>query len=811
MKNHLTNGLSKHSKRVMLLLTLFIFSKALAQTNSPLGDNLYADAQRLLYLSTLKGDNVYNEAIQFSEAYQLTANYQHEEIGSNYHYSITFISPFLSNFTFGPLILAKGISGSGNNFEQKKNAFFNNKIAKLDATNLASGMARFLAQRAQAELTESFFWSMQKKLERSPELQFFFPQTYQKLKDIKNLNLNLDIDILRNSFDGDISNFQDRVYNLTQESSVKGKRHLEHLHRFFTENSVGQFIGLGIETIGNSSEIDQPMILLSNFTKSNLANKLKNKSTSNYNLFSTVQFLEITPKLLSSPSSKGNILTEEELNSLISDEEFLKVYLALFLAKTRVIEKNQITNSTPDYHQFESTMHNRNNEMDTIKFVFSSMHKRDNENQYSENLKSKMSLESIVENHYKKNQNNRPIVELKSFISNLHNSIKILETKSNEEQAKVNKNFYRSTYNIAFNTVIETINQLNTFTPYTEEITTSIETFNIYSNSVLDVADSFRSKNYKHGIATLIQILNSAVPNMNDDDELLEDIDSKVAKDILKTYLEKGNNHKVLLKNRDFIEWQDLNKEEFYSQTENLDIHNIETIIDTHQDSLISLYQKNKEFRKFVRAYHAPYNDFVRKLNTYGNLFAAVALAESSDDIKAAIESTVLPTGSSRLKRTSNYSITVNAYVGAFAGRAFYKELNADGLQEKKEITTFGITAPIGISLNKGLIGSSNNPSTLSFTLQIIDLGSLVNFYIKKGDGAQLPNDTKIQLGDILAPGAQLSYSIGDTPFTVMAGMQYVPNLSRIEDTNTNFKPLTWRAQLGLTVDIPLFNLKVWQ
>ena len=100
----------------------------------------------------------------------------------------------------------------------------------------------------------------------------------------------------------------------------------------------------------------------------------------------------------------------------------------------------------------------------------------------------------------------------------------------------------------------------------------------------------------------------------------------------------------------------------------------------------------------------------------------------------------------------------------------------------------------------------------MGLTLQVVDLGSLVNFYAQKGDGAALPRDTKIELGDIIAPGGFLSYSIGDTPFTLMGGVQYVPNLSRMETipTNAEFKPLTWRFHVGIAIDIPLFNLKVW-
>lgn len=757
--------LLKNAQRAIILIFIFISSKAYTQINYKIGENMYADAQTLLL--SLQGEG-YHSVSSFAEHYSLGFIEENKATDNVFSYNLySFESPFLEGYKY--IYEQKAMSSYPFGYPSTLNK---SKISSFDVTNVASGMAKFLAQRAQSEITESFFWSMQKRFEKIPELQFFFPKTFQKLNEIKQLNLSLDIDILKVNFEADISNFQDRVYHLTQEESVQNKRHLIQLHNYITKDTIGQWIGLSIETIGNSKNIEKPIEFISNFSKSNIAANIEKINNENYNLLSTARLLDFAHQSLQSPSLDGEILTKEEFDILIHNEDLLKVYLALFLSKSKksgvdiyfLLQKN-----VPDY--------------------------------FSQNvpISEKISLEDMIEDFYLKSF--RSITYMRNFMSQLYNNVQTLNTEIIEEQLEPNKSYYREIYNIAFSSVNKTVNHLNHYVD-NADIATSLNIFSQHSSSVLEVADGFKSKNYKHGILSLIQILNAAAPNNNYDENFFNNINSKLAKDMLKAYFEKGNNYKELSKYQNIIN-QSFNKENFASQIDSLEMDDI--------DNLMAALRENPRFRRFIKSYNSYFNDFIKNLNTYGNLLAAVSMAESSDDIKAAIEATVLGTGSSRMKRNSKYSITVNAYVGVFAGRAFYKQLNSVGLQEKNGINTFGITAPIGISFNKGLLHSNKNPSTLSLTLQIIDIGSLINFYFKGGDGVQLPSDTKIQLGDILAPGTQLSYSIGDTPFTIMAGVQYVPSLSRIEQFDSNFKPLTWRAQLGFAIDIPLFNIKIWQ
>ena len=788
MKNLTMHDRHTHALKAMLLIAFFLFNKLAAQDKYEVGKNMYSDAKYFLSLKGKKDNTSYDEALKIASYYDLEFE-KKITIDTLYEYTeIKLKSPFLNanDFIFTkksqrPDNINETIVTSTNWIKTISTA----PVSNLDVTTAVSGMARFLAQRAQSELTESFFWGMQKKLDKSKELQFFFPKTYRKLNDTKHLNLSLDLDVLKNSFEFDISNFQDRIYNLTQKKSVNEIKYLEILHAYLTENKTGKWIGLGIETIGKEKNLDEPLTLISNFTNSNIANKIRNENKLNYNLFSSVKLLEFLHQSLQSPSNEGKLISSAELNSLVSNTELFKVYCALLVEKISQ-EKFVYDEETKEYIDQGIYFITTNVQFDNQEF-----------------LTDKENLKTIL-----KGQNNideKVVPALQKLIKGLYTNSNALESTIKTLKTSEDKNYYRAIYTSTFNTVIGTLNDFNSLlnSCYYSGIETSLTELNTYSNSVLEIADSFRSKNYKEGIRSLVQVLSMATPNTKDEKTFFTNIESKIAKEMFKTYINEKDNFKRFKNNP---------KQSIIDDFTEFDIaQKIDDLEKKHIDSLINIYKEDAHFKKFAIAYNAPFRDFVSKLNTYGNLIAAVSVAENSDDVKAAVEKAVLPAGSSRMKRNSSYSITLNAYVGAFAGKAFYKELTEEGFQQKRSITTFGITAPIGVSFNKGLLHSQQSPSTLSLTLQLIDLGSLVNFYLKEGDGAQLPNETKIQLGDILAPGTQLSYSIGDSPFTVMAGVQYVPNLSRMEQFTSNFKPLTWRAQVGLAIDIPLFNLKIWQ
>lgn len=195
----------------------------------------------------------------------------------------------------------------------------------------------------------------------------------------------------------------------------------------------------------------------------------------------------------------------------------------------------------------------------------------------------------------------------------------------------------------------------------------------------------------------------------------------------------------------------------------------------------------------------------IKSFIKYGTLISTVANAQSSDEVKKAIEASVLPTGSYSIKRETSWSLSINSYVGAY--RYLNKTYKKDTI-----IPILGLSAPIGFNISKGLC-KNNDFGSIGLNLHIIDLGALVNYYLIKGDTASLANDFSVRLSNIFAPGFNISYNVPKTPLSIAWGGQYVPTLYKYQLMQGEKKLVstnTFRWQISILVDIPLFNLRVW-
>lgn len=196
----------------------------------------------------------------------------------------------------------------------------------------------------------------------------------------------------------------------------------------------------------------------------------------------------------------------------------------------------------------------------------------------------------------------------------------------------------------------------------------------------------------------------------------------------------------------------------------------------------------------------------IRKMRKYGLFMSTVAEAQDADEVAKAIEAAVLPAGSSRIKRQVKWNISINSYLGGFGGVEVLREdIN------NNRVGTFGVFAPVGLAISKGLGYGGNNKksvNSISAFFSIIDIGAFASFRIQN-DVEELP---EFQLQNIIAPGGYLAWNIGGTPLTVLAGAQLGPQLRKIEVGGSTIESSAWRYQAAITVDIPLFNLstKPW-
>ncbi|MBK8567516.1 MAG: hypothetical protein IPN76_30415 [Saprospiraceae bacterium] len=188
---------------------------------------------------------------------------------------------------------------------------------------------------------------------------------------------------------------------------------------------------------------------------------------------------------------------------------------------------------------------------------------------------------------------------------------------------------------------------------------------------------------------------------------------------------------------------------------------------------------------------------FKKEFLRHVNFMATVAEANDSKEVAAAIELFALPPGSSRMKKQSKWSISLNSYGGLGFGRENdFNEALTDSLGGKSVLAPY---APIGIDINLGL----KNAGSLSLYAQVVDVGAI--FAYRFSDETSPIPELKFQ--NIVAPGGYLVYGFGNNiPASFGVGAQLGPNLRKV-DPNLGLsvqKTNAWRLGAILSVDIPI-------
>ncbi len=200
----------------------------------------------------------------------------------------------------------------------------------------------------------------------------------------------------------------------------------------------------------------------------------------------------------------------------------------------------------------------------------------------------------------------------------------------------------------------------------------------------------------------------------------------------------------------------------------------------------------------------------LNRVMKYGNFIVTISQANSSDEVEQAIEAISMPAGSSRVKRESLFNVSLNAYTGLFTGYEYIKGVDNGDFK----LNTYGITAPVGISISRGhsifFIGTgkkgwSKNKFGWSTSLFIsaIDIGALAAFRFTNDSTEKVPN---IQLKDIVSPGAFISIGIPKSPISVNIGYQVGPLLREVTQKTNSYDNSYSRLSIGLCVDIPILN-----
>jgi len=194
----------------------------------------------------------------------------------------------------------------------------------------------------------------------------------------------------------------------------------------------------------------------------------------------------------------------------------------------------------------------------------------------------------------------------------------------------------------------------------------------------------------------------------------------------------------------------------------------------------------------------------------YGIFMANIVEAKNSDEVQAAIEAAVLPVGSSSVKRETDFNISLNAFIGPYAGTEYLPKLK---VKEDQWAFTTGLTAPVGVAFSWGNKGKRNKScnedirggKSYTLFLPVIDVGSLASFRMGN-DSSNVASE--VTLSNIISPGLFFYYGFGKCPVSIGMGGQFGPQLRGVTATDINIdKNYYLRFGFNVVVDIPFFNL----
>ncbi len=188
--------------------------------------------------------------------------------------------------------------------------------------------------------------------------------------------------------------------------------------------------------------------------------------------------------------------------------------------------------------------------------------------------------------------------------------------------------------------------------------------------------------------------------------------------------------------------------------------------------------------------------NFLEDFTYYSGFLVDVINADSANEVKAVINRYAEPVRSYRVKRRTNFGVSLNAYPGVYFGWERTQSI------QKETARSFGVTAPIGFSFNWG----SKQGLSKSIFFNAVDIAAAFS-YRWNNDTLDLPE--KITLGQIFSPGAYFVLGFPNIPISAKAGLQYVPQLRSITKNGNTLQEIpVVRYGLSVAVDVPVFNFR---
>ena len=224
----------------------------------------------------------------------------------------------------------------------------------------------------------------------------------------------------------------------------------------------------------------------------------------------------------------------------------------------------------------------------------------------------------------------------------------------------------------------------------------------------------------------------------------------------------------------------------------------------------LQTYANDSNGQRLPQGIDTAKGEFAQFFADNGPFIAAVASAQSTADLNAALDTYTLPAGSYTQQQNSGFSITLNSFFGgAVSAETLVGSLPATGVAKTR--MRAGFAAPVGLDFNFGQVASGSKPQNTFFDtgawslfVPVLDVGAVASWRLGSGGGSV----SAVTWQNIVAPGLFVVWSKRDSPFSILLGAQYGPELRKVSaGGNAIEKPAVQFPCLEFTFNIPILNL----
>ena len=190
----------------------------------------------------------------------------------------------------------------------------------------------------------------------------------------------------------------------------------------------------------------------------------------------------------------------------------------------------------------------------------------------------------------------------------------------------------------------------------------------------------------------------------------------------------------------------------------------------------------------------------------FAGVVGSLAEAENEDDARAILENAASPVGSYRDFRQGGWAAFISGYAGLAAGFEGGGDVGGDA--------TFAPLLPVGLEFGHPLC----KHSSINIMVSVLDLGAIAATRLTTSDSESMGMDGGVRrsaekdLAGVLAPGLFVSIGLGDSPFLIGLGGEYLPASRAVfecpgmECSATRTEPV-FRGMLFVGLDLPVFPI----